>query len=99
VLKNWKERPQDGMPTNCRTVITEPRAQKNLEQIYGSAELADTAIKGIWAIISHSPQSGTKVIGNVWFIATVAKGIWQSVSIYYTFSDDEVLVIHIEKTL
>lgn len=85
--------------SNCRTILTEHAVQSSLEQIYGGAERADAACKGIWEILAVCPECGEKITDSVWLIATEARGIWVATSVFYTFDDEVVDILHIERTL
>ena len=84
--------------SNCRTIRPAHTVQSTLEQIYGSAERADTASNGIFVILAVRPECGEKVTDSIWFIATEASGVWVATSIYYKFDENIVDILHIEQT-
>ena len=80
---------------DLRTVVTEPAVDDQLEEIFGSTEAADEAIRGFQAVLCANPEVGTRISESVWFLAMDAQGIWKSIVAYYTFTDGEVGILHV----
>jgi hypothetical protein len=77
-----------------RTIIREPRFEKELSAIVPKVERADEFLEGVENILCREPQYCHK-IGNshVYFIP----GWTVDLNIYYTFNDEEVFLLSICK--
>ncbi len=80
---------------NLRTILTEPSVDESLESIFQTPQFADEALRGFHAVLCRSPEAGTQISENVWFMAMDGRGIWKSVAAYYTFTDNEVSILKI----
>jgi len=85
------------MPRNLRTVVFEDRARAKIIEIYGGAELADTATLGFEFILARDPESGVHIEGNIWMIGMEGNGVWRTAVAYYTFDSNTVTVIEVVK--
>ena len=60
-----------------------------------NVERADTFLDGVETVLSRNPQCGTRLgHSHVWFVPGWAVNL----AIYYTFNDDEVVLLSITKT-
>ena len=81
------------MPQNLRTVVFSHAARSTIVEIYGGAELADTACLGFEFILSHSPESGVHIADNIWMINMEGNGVWKTAVAYYSF-DSNMVTVH-----
>ncbi len=79
---------------NLRTVIRSERFERELSAIEPNVKRADEFLEGAETILSREPELGHR-LGNsqVYFIA----GWTVDLSLYYTFSHDEVILLSICK--
>jgi len=79
-----------------RTIIYDPRFDQDLARITPSVERADDFLEGAEQILSRTPQAGFRLEdSNVWFVA----GHTIDLALYYTFDDDHVYMLAVEKII
>ena len=81
------------MPNDkLRTIIREPRFDKELAAIEPDIERADDFLEGVETILSREPTFGHRLgHSNVYFIPGWAVDL----NVYYAFNDDEVFLLSI----
>jgi hypothetical protein len=78
-----------------RTVVFDERFERDLAAIERNVRRADEFVEGAVTILSREPESGCLLEGSqVWFIC----GHTVDAALYYTFDDDHVYFLSIEKT-
>jgi len=85
------------MPENLRTVVFSHDARSTIVEIYGGAELADTAVIGFEFILARSPESGMHIADDIWMIGMEGNGVWKTAVAYYTFDSNTVTVLDVVK--
>jgi hypothetical protein len=77
-----------------RTIIYDPRFEQDLARIIPTVRRADEFLEGAEQILSRTPEAGYQLEdSNVWFVG----GHTVDVALYYTFDDDYVYLLAIEK--
>lgn len=77
-----------------RTIVRDPRFEQDMARIVPSVQRADEFLEGAEQILSRTPEAGYQIEdSNVWFIG----GHTVDVALYYTFDDDLVHFLAIEK--
>lgn len=84
------------MPTaKIRTVVYDERFEYELAYIQPNAQRADEFVNGAENILSRDPEAGCQLEkSKVWFIC----GHTVDTALYYTFDEDNVYFLSIEKT-
>lgn len=78
-----------------RTIVYDERFVYEMARIEPSVRRADEFIEGTEIILARNPEMGCPLDGSqVWFIC----GHTVNAAIYYTFDNDNVYLLSIEKT-
>jgi len=75
-----------------RSVIHDPLFADSLHDLIGGPAIADEYVAAVESVLAESPEMGTLLESGVWMIPAAPIGS-QSVAVYYTFDEDEVLLI------
>lgn len=88
-----------GTPPKYRTVVAEALFTEQLEKLFGDAREARDFMEGPEALLSFDPFYGAHTFKGsaVWFLGTDETPGWPALNIYYTFDDDDVWLLTIEK--
>jgi len=77
-----------------RTIIRTKRFERETARLVPSVRRADEFLEGAETILSRQPEAGFRLENlNVWFIS----GYTVDVVLYYTFDDDRVYFLSIQK--
>ena len=77
-----------------RTIVREHRFEREMARIVASVQRADEFLEGAEHVLSRTPDAGYRLEdSNVWFIG----GHTVDVALYYTFDDDYVYFLSVEK--
>jgi hypothetical protein len=85
------------MTKRLRTVVYEHTVTAELEAIFGTPQKVDEALRGFTTVLSRAPTAGTKISERVWFMPMDGRGVWTPIVAYYTFDDEEVWIMKIER--
>ena len=80
-----------------RTVVTDSSVNDFLERLYGSMELADHVLQGVYFVLARAPERGVRVVDDLYFIALDGGGLWKPLAIYYRFTDSEVCIVYAQE--
>jgi len=77
---------------NIRTIIKNPRFERELQALEPNVRRADEFLEGVEEILCREPQTGHR-LGNshVYFLP----GWTIDLNVYYTFTDNEVILLSI----
>ena len=88
------------MPLKHRTIVYSGKFDEQLRRLILDCKEADEFMRGAVEVLSRDPLQGDAIRPGsaVYRLATNPAAKWlPSMSIFYTFDDDEVLVMRIEK--
>jgi hypothetical protein len=86
-------------PLKHREIVEHDQFRDELKAIEQDAKKADEFIDGAKWVLSRGPQSGTRIgKSHVWFLPIAESSIIEALVIYYTFNDDYVYLLSIQKT-
>lgn len=87
------------MPNNIREVVWSHRFDQEMQKIAADARRADEFMEGAEFVLSREPTIGTQ-IGNshVWFLPVAETRTATPVVLYYTFDDEQVILLSIQRT-
>jgi hypothetical protein len=79
-----------------RTIVRDERFELEMEYIEPIVRRADEFMEGAETILSRDPEAGCRLApdSNVWFVC----GHTVDAALYYTFDEDHVYFLSIEKT-
>jgi hypothetical protein len=78
-----------------RTIIRDHQFDQEMVDIEASVKRADEFLEGVEIILSRSPESGSRLSNSsVWFVP----GYTVDLALYYTFDENNVYFLSIQKT-
>lgn len=84
------------MPRNARTIIESSHFVRDLKEIEKSVKRADDFLAGVKVILAVAPYKGRQIPNSaIWTLSMSKIAEEKSVTLYYTFNDDQVLLLSI----